>query len=355
MASAHNDSAPIFSDLGMAPLFGNGLMALPALAMTFASLANGQAAPLTNSSFSTSKTSLTFIYQNNLNASDDFNHVGAILLDPMLQLDGVAQCAALGETLLPIGVLDLHGDDFERSLAYLAYAGLVAPGQRYYVQDAVLSVNFALGGSLGFSTSREENAEEPLPVLCTQSSTQNGASNAVATSANSLRVPSAGNTYVGFRNQKSFRFVGIPYADPFERFEYSTVYSAIGRTINATKYGADCVQSGDASSSEDCLFLNIQTPYLPRVGSTENLRPVMFSIHGGGFTSGNGGGGSGLDGGNMASREDIVSVELNYRLSTIGFLAVPGTDVKGNYGIGDQVTALEVRVHFSGYSANMAN
>lgn len=44
----------------------------------------------------------------------------------------------------------------------------------------------------------------------------------------------------------------------------------------------------------------------------------------------------------MASRDDIVTVTINYRLSTLGFLAVPGTDVKGNFGIGDQITALEV-------------
>lgn len=326
----------------MAPLFGGSVLALSVLTMTFAGLAHGQAPTFSNSSFSNLDTSLTFIYQNNLNASDDVNHVGAILLDPMVQVDGVAKCAALGETLLPIATLDTHGDDFESALRYLAFAGLVHAGQKYYIQDAVLSVNFALGGSLGFSTDRNENATEPLPVLCTQSSDQNGASNAQATASNELRILSGGNTFVGFRNQKSFRFIGIPYADPFQRFEYSTVYSATGQTINATEYGADCAQAGDTGSSEDCLFLNIQTPYIPRVGSTEKLRPVMFSIHGGGFTGGNGGAGSGLDGGNMASREDIVSVELNYRLSTIGFLAVPGTDVKGNFGIGDQVTALEV-------------
>lgn len=43
----------------------------------------------------------------------------------------------------------------------------------------------------------------------------------------------------------------------------------------------------------------------------------------------------------MASRGDIVVVTINYRLSTLGFLAVPGTSIKGNYGIADQVTALE--------------
>lgn len=333
-----------FFDLGMAPLLDSGVLALSALAMAFAGLS--QAAPLANisSAFSNSDTSLTFIYQNNLNASDDSHHVGAILLDPTTQDAGAARCAALGESLLPLLTLQGHSDDFEYSLAYLAFAGLVGAGQQYYVQDAVLSVTFAAGQSLGFSTSRNENGTQALPVLCTQSSTQNGASSAQATAANALRIPSAGNTYVGFRNQKSFRFIGIPYANPFQRFEYSTVYDATGQTIDATKYGAACSQAGATnSSSEDCLFLNVQTPYIPKVGSTEKLRPVMFSIHGGGFTSGNGGASSGLDGGNMASREDIVSVELNYRLSTIGFLAVPGTNVSGNFGIGDQITALEVR------------
>lgn len=47
------------------------------------------------------------------------------------------------------------------------------------------------------------------------------------------------------------------------------------------------------------------------------------------------------DGSNLASREDIVVVTINYRLSTLGFLAVPGTNVTGNYGIADQVTALQ--------------
>lgn len=330
-------------DLGMAPLSEVRLTVLSVFAMTFLRYVEAQIA---NSSFSNDATSLTFIYQNNLNASDDVNHVGAILLDPSTQSVGNSQCAAIGESILPFSTVETHSEDFENSLSYLAFAGLVQSGQQYYIEDAVLSVNTSPGGTLGFSTSGSENGTDQLPVLCTQSSSQNGASNAQATASNRLTISSAGNTYVGFRNQKSFRFIGIPYADAVERFDYSTVYSATGQTINATAYGADCTQAGDSSSAENCLFLNIQTPYIPKAGSSENLRPVMFSIHGGGFTGGNGGANSGLDGGNMASREDIVSVELNYRLSTLGFLAIPGTDVKGNFGIGDQITALEVSIPY---------
>ena len=33
-------------------------------------------------------------------------------------------------------------------------------------------------------------------------------------------------------------------------------------------------------------------------------------------------------------------MQFNYRLSTLGFLAIPGTNIRGNFGIGDQITAL---------------
>jgi len=86
--------------------------------------------------------------------------------------------------------------------------------------------------------------------------------------------------------------------------------------------------------------LNIQTPYIPKQGDTSNLRPVIFWIHGGGFT-----GGSGVDPlsdcGHLAPREHIVVVNINYRLSKLGFLVILGTNITGNYGIADQITDLE--------------
>lgn len=285
-------------------------------------------------------TSLTFIYQNNLNASDDVNHQGAILLDPMSMRNGASACAAIGESLLPTATLQNHTSDFAYSLAYLAYAGLARHRQQYYIEDAVVQVS-ERAHKLHYSPIRYNAKRKKLPVLCTQSSTEKDGINALATEANKIAIASAGNTFVGFRNQKSFRFDGISYANPVERFKYSTPYSATGQTIQATSQGANCIQAYDSTSQEDCLFLNIQTPYIPRHGSKKNLKPVLFSIHGGGFTGGNGGAGSGRDAGNLASREDIVGVQLNYRLSTLGFLAVPGTDITGNYGIGDQITALQ--------------
>lgn len=282
--------------------------------------------------------SMTLIYQNNLNTTDDVNHIGAIVLDPMTASAGAAACAAIGESLLTQASIQSHSNDFLHSLAYLSYAGHQGHNQQYQIQNGAVTVG---GNAQRLNFARVQGKNKKLPVLCTQSSTGNTATTSNATASNQLTVASSGNSYVGYRNQKSFRFNGIPYANPPARFEYSTLYDRTGETIQATEYGSDCVQIYRTTGGEQCLFLNIQTPYLPKAGSKKDLRPVLFSIHGGGFTGGDGGPNSGQDTGNLASREDIVGVEINYRLSTLGFLAIPGTDIKGNFGIGDQIVALE--------------
>ena len=55
-----------------------------------------------------SGTSLTLLYQNNLNFTDDANHIGTILLDPMTMADGVKACAAISENLLSQAAIQNH-------------------------------------------------------------------------------------------------------------------------------------------------------------------------------------------------------------------------------------------------------
>ncbi|KAG4026683.1 hypothetical protein MFRU_038g00870 [Monilinia fructicola] len=285
------------------------------------------------SALSNTDTSLSLLYQNNLNASDDINHVGFILLDPHSPKDASAACKAVNESLLSNSTIQGYKSDLLLQLSYQAYQGRASSSQLYIIDDGVISYDSAHG--LSFLKSY---ANATLPVLCTQSSNESQPGTSVAANSNKISIAAGGNTYIGFRNQKSFRFLGIPYADPPKRFVYSTPYSPTGRTILATEYGSQCLQI--TGGSEDCLFLNIQTPYIPKAGSTKDLRPVMFWIHGGGFVGGNSSDAI-SDGGNLASREDIVVVSINYRLSTLGFLAIPGTNITGNYGIADQINALE--------------
>jgi hypothetical protein len=201
------------------------------------------------------------LYQNNLNATDDINHVGFILLDPVNQKDASAACTAVGEALISKATLQAHKPDFVHSLSYAEYAGRVAPSQSYFIENGVVTFSGQLN-TLTVLPIDSRNAR--LPVLCTQSSTSPGST------SKQVEVASTGNTFVGYRDKKSFRFLGIRYAEPPKRFDYSVAYAGKGEVVNATTYGAPC------TGAEDCLFLNIQTPYIPKQGSTKELRPVLF-------------------------------------------------------------------------------
>jgi carboxylesterase type B len=110
--------------------------------------------------------------------------------------------------------------------------------------------------------------------------------------------------------------------------------------VSAIAYGHPCYQSG--GGSEDCLFLNLWTTFLPAHGGApaKDLKPVMLWIHGGGYTSGTANDPT-FDGGNIASRGDVVLVACNYRLGALGFLALNDGVTMGNYGLGDAINALD--------------
>lgn len=78
----------------------------------------------------------------------------------------------------------------------------------------------------------------------------------------------------------------------------------------------------------------------------------MFWIHGGAFTGGTGSD-STFESGGLASRGDVVVVTINYRLSTLGFLALNDGKTNGNFGIADQIAALEwVREHIGAFGGD---
>ncbi|KAJ8502712.1 hypothetical protein ONZ45_g11501 [Pleurotus djamor] len=159
--------------------------------------------------------------------------------------------------------------------------------------------------------------------------------------------------YLSFRNFASFRFFGIPFANPPNRFEYATLFSGTQTTFDNTVPGPHCFQANDANVSEDCLFLNVFTPFLPGGRDrSPKLKPVMFWIHGGAFTGG-AGSDSIFDGGSLASRGDVVVVTTNYRLGTLGFLALDDGVINGNFGLADQIVALEwVQKHIADFGGD---
>jgi para-nitrobenzyl esterase len=147
-------------------------------------------------------------------------------------------------------------------------------------------------------------------------------------------------------------FKGIPFAAPpvgEMRWRPPAPPARWTGTRDATRYGAACVQptpyvqsiySADiGATSEDCLTLNVWTP------STTGKAPVMVWIHGGALVTGSSK--ETLYDGERLAREGVVVVTINYRLGVLGWLAHPDLSaesphgISGNYGLMDQVAALE--------------
>jgi len=109
--------------------------------------------------------------------------------------------------------------------------------------------------------------------------------------------------------------------------------------------------------SEDCLYLNIWTG----AKSSEEKRPVLVWIYGGGFNAGSGS--VPIYDGEAMAKKGIVIVNFNYRLGILGFFAHPEltkespAKASGNYGMLDQIAALQwVRkniAHFGGDPENV--
>lgn len=91
--------------------------------------------------------------------------------------------------------------------------------------------------------------------------------------------------------------------------------------------------------SENCLFINVYTPEMPHNGKGFKPRAVLVWIHGGGFIFGSGN--LGLHGADYFIDQDIIMVSFNYRLGLFGFLSTEDHVCPGNYGLKDQILALQ--------------
>lgn len=153
------------------------------------------------------------------------------------------------------------------------------------------------------------------------------------------------------RNGRNFTaFQGIPYAKPpvnelrFEAPVAAEKWKDV--VLDATKEPASCIQKNlffyqqknELMGKEDCLYLNVYTPKNLQ-NETEPLIPVMVFIPGGGFSSGQGG--LSLYGPQYLMDKDVVVVSMNYRLGILGFLSTEDNVLPGNYGMKDQVLALQ--------------
>ncbi|XP_054446492.1 thyroglobulin [Pteronotus mesoamericanus] len=137
------------------------------------------------------------------------------------------------------------------------------------------------------------------------------------------------------------QFLGVPYAAPplgEGRFRAPEPLNWTGSWA-ATEPQASCWQPGirtPASSgvSEDCLYLNVFVP--------QNMAPnasVLVFFHN--TVEGRGSEGSlVLDGSFLAAIGNLVVVTAGYRVGIFGFLSSGSSEMRGNWGLLDQVAAL---------------
>jgi para-nitrobenzyl esterase len=154
-------------------------------------------------------------------------------------------------------------------------------------------------------------------------------------------------------------FLGIPYAAPptGKLRWHAPEPPAHWRGVRAaTAFAPHCAQEagpfGLASTSEDCLFLNVFT----QPGASRAGRPVMVWIHGGALVSGE------SNDYNPAAlvKDGVTVVTINYRLGALGFLADSAlagpAGAAGNYGLMDQQAALRwVQANISHFGGNRRN
>ena len=162
-------------------------------------------------------------------------------------------------------------------------------------------------------------------------------------------------------------FRGIPYAAPpvgDARWKAPGAAPSWKGVRDASAFGPACLQppvpgtslyyDPPADSSEDCLTLNVWA------GADAEKAPVIVWIHGGSLRIGSSAEPM-YDGTEFAHR-GTVFVSINYRLGVLGYLAHADLSaeapdgVSGNYGLRDQIAALQwVRDNIEAFGGDPSN
>jgi para-nitrobenzyl esterase len=168
----------------------------------------------------------------------------------------------------------------------------------------------------------------------------------------------------GYIHNSVYTYKGIPYAVA-KRFEAAEKPKAWTGVRSSLTYGpvaplpSPTTTVQDESeflfhhdwgyTNEDCLRANVWTSGI----NDGKKRPVMFWIHGGGFTAGSSQELPSYDGENLAKRGDVVVVSINHRLNVLGFLDLSAYGEKYKHSANNSI--LDIKMALEWVKNNIAN
>lgn len=175
----------------------------------------------------------------------------------------------------------------------------------------------------------------------------------------------------GYIHNGIFTYKGIPYATakrfeapakvtPWENVRSSMTYGPVAPLLNPTTQVHDesefLFHHDWGYANEDCLRVNVWTPGI----NDGKKRPVMFWIHGGGYTAGSSQELPSYDGESISKTGDVVLVSVNHRLNILGFLDLSDFSDKykqsANNSFHDLVAALQwVKENISNFGGDPNN
>jgi para-nitrobenzyl esterase len=168
----------------------------------------------------------------------------------------------------------------------------------------------------------------------------------------------------GYINNGVFTYKGIPYAEakrfeapqklkPWSSVRSSLVYGPVAPLMDPTTSVSDepefVFNHSWGFTNEDCMRINVWSPGI----NDGKKRPVMFWIHGGGFTAGSSQELPSYDGENLAKNGDVVVVSINHRLNILGYLDLSAFGEK--YKQSANLSVLDMKIALEWVQTNINN
>ncbi len=168
----------------------------------------------------------------------------------------------------------------------------------------------------------------------------------------------------GYIHNNIYTYKGIPYAQakrfeapqkpaPWQGVRSSLAYGPVAPLENPTTSVQDegefVFHHDWGYTAENCLVLNVWTPGI----NDGKKRPVMFWIHGGGFTAGSSQELPSYDGESISKTGDVVLVSINHRLNVLGFLDLSAYGDKYKHSANNSI--LDIKAALEWVKANIAN